>query len=303
MGLGCNDYGWLTGFGLVKCLFQVYNKVLVEHFDARDEKMIAVAEVYGVLQREYLVTVWPKGLHLLFEPLVVLVGGAELVGVLHLDKHVGDFAFLEEFQAAPQGIHLLGADDEVVARIAFADKLFGADFHVATWHILGIFKGVLLVERLQPVADLLVVEAIETGVYNFHVACVPSHLGGLPSERSVNEEVHGALDAVVLHDVRMDLEDHETGVEAVQVLPQQNVGLHGRLVGGAEVEAADALGAVVARVEGAVAVGGAQEKHIDVVVVANVFDAGVEESAIAHLGAGSAYPAPVAQQPQQWQVS
>ena len=71
----------------------------------------------------------------------------------------------------------------------------------------------------------------------------------------VDEEVDGTFYAVVFHDIGVDFEDDEAGVDAVEIGLEENEGLDGSLVGGTQVEAADALGTIETGVEGAVAMG------------------------------------------------
>ena len=74
------------------------------------------------------------------------------------------------------------------------------------------------------------------------------------------------------------------------------------LIGGAEIETADAVGAIVAGVEGAVGMGRADKKHVDVVMLAAFADTAEEVSCVAHVGDDGAHASGTAQHPYQQHV-
>ncbi len=246
---------YFAGRDGVEGLFQVDDKVLVEEFDTGDEEVVAVAEMDGVDEGENLVAVGAEGFHFVFEPFVVDECRAQLVGVLHFDQEVGDVVLFNEREALLEGFHLFGTDVEVVAGVVFAFEFFGLDFDVAAGDVFSTLEHAVLFEGLEPVLYPLVVETVEPCVDDLHVAGVECHFCGFPVDGGVDEEVDGTFYAVVFHDVGVDFEDDEAGVDAVEIGLEEDKSLDGSLVGGAQVETTDVVGTIETGVEGAVAMG------------------------------------------------
>lgn len=264
--------------------------------------MVAVGKVNGIGHGQYFVAVGTQLAHLLFEPGVIEKSFAKLLGILHFDQEIGNVALFQEVETLVQGGELFGPYGDVALGVAFAYETLGVGFHIASRHISTLFDDAVLDEMFKAVADFLIVERVKQCVEYFHILELHGHTEVCRGEGSVGKKVYGAFHAVVVQNVLMHFEHHTLGVEAVEIVLQEGVSLYRRLVGGAEIEARNAVGLVKTSVESAVSMRGTQEQDFDIVVVADVFYAAADMACVAHLGDGCTYPTEVAQQGQEKQV-
>lgn len=228
-------------------------KMLIVAFDARVGEVVAVEEIDSINHWEYFVVVWTQGTHLLFKPRMVGEGFAELISILYFDKQVRNVAVSEQLNAFFQCVQLFGVDGECCAGVAFDHKLVGVHLAETSRNITIVADEGVFAESFEPISYLLIINGIKPSIEHFHIAERECHARSLSIDGRIAEEVDGTLHPIIAHNVGVYFKDNLFGVDAVEILAEEDVCLDGRLVGRAKVKASIAVGIIKTGVESAIA--------------------------------------------------
>ena len=252
-------------------------EVAVEEFDAELVEVAVVEEVEAVVEAGQAdeVVVLAVGSH----PVVETLTAAELIafgaGPRGLDEDDAAAMGAEEFEVFLEGGGLFGAGFPKLGGGFAAGGIEAGDFLLEeAAGDVGVDAAaagfVEVIVEVEGIAE----EAEEEGVEDLEVADGEGHAEGMAVVAVVGDEVEGGFDAIDGEDGGVDFVEGDFGVERVEVALEEDAGLEVGLLAGAEVEGFEAGLGEEARIEAAIAVGGAEEEDVDVAGLAGFAGAG-----------------------------